>query len=127
MTVFIVIIDYIHSYYGITDSFPYDVLYILVTIFITGSLLQTSLLNSVSGWLFASLSFCSFSGVLPHSLTWDMCLCLSLADSLCFCMLGRFATSPGLGRAALCSKWPVVPSGSLPGHLNWVFWGVSLV
>ena len=72
-------------------------------------------LNSLSGRLLASISFSFFPGEFSCSFIWDLFFVFSfwLLACVCFYVLNRAATSPSLGRVALCIKCPVGPSGTV--------------
>ena len=75
---------------------------------------MTSVLNSASARLHISILFSTFSGVLFYSFIWGTFFSLLiLAACVCYYVLGRAATSSGLGRMTyICGRCLVGSSGA---------------
>ena len=82
-----------------------------------------TIVNSISGLLFASISFNYFSEDFSFSFICGMFLFLSiwLPLCVCFCVLGRSAMSSSLCRMALCIRCLMGPSGAVSRNVLCVY------
>ena len=97
---------------ALIGSFLYLFVEVLTVFILLPSLVSIFMgitLNTLPGWLLMSISLVLFL---------KFCLVLSFGAYscllICFCVLGRLATSCGLEEVALCRRFPVGPRRAIP-------------